>query len=257
MTPHEQIQAWLDDDARTFSAGYDLFVAYGRNRALMLYLARKMHMEKLVYELQKLLQVPLKADAVKVVPQIVRAMSSEAASAKELRKITAQLDETFAIETNQLKRINPKTLPEAQCKIYDEIAEAYKLQRVWHEKMKLAETDEDRAAARAEVERLDDLICEGWNGLDAFAKSGEKVPAVAKVATVLEISKEINACRSYISRSINEMGKLDGEKKLKRTSEVQVRIARLITLQAPVKKETRKALFSLGIITDASELVGE
>ena len=123
--------------------------------------------------------------------------------------------------------------------------------------MKLAVTVEDRKAAREEIVKLDDLISDGWKGLDAFIKSGDKVPAKAKAVTALEMSKEINACRSYISRGINDLEKLDEKKKGKRIAEMKVRIEKLVSYDAPVTGETRSELIRLGIIAKNAPLQAE
>lgn len=246
MTPQEEIQSYLDSEEKSFQDGYGLFVKYSRNRSMMLYLGRKQNLDKLNYELKKLLPFALKANSVKVIKPISRVMDEDHAS---------EMKTQFQI--NRFEKVDAEKLPEDQKKIHSEIAESYKLQRTFHEKMKLASTDEERARMRNEVIRLDDFIKKAWKGLDAFVKSGETVPEKAKAKNVLEMSKEINACRSYLSRGISDLANLKDAKKSKRVNEMKKRIEKLISLKASVKKETREALINLKIIDGKSNLQGE
>lgn len=248
MTPHEEIKEWLDvpDQEKDFQKGFDLLTKYSRNRCMINMVGRKKDMPLLVYQVDKLMLVPVEAFGVKITSDIARNISED---------LKAQKSEHF--KQLEFERINRNELPPDHQAVYDGIAEAYKVQRVYHEKMKLATTDEERGEFRLEVIQADELIAAGWNGLDAFVRSGEKVPAAAKVDTVLGLSKDINASRSYVSRGINDLAKLEGEKHTARIAEIKKRIARLIELKAPVKSKTRKSLVELGIINEKSDLVGE
>lgn len=247
MSPHELINQWISDPARSFQAGYDLYTRYGRNRNIMLYLARKQNMEKLVYELGKLLLIPLKDEG-------VTSPASPVVAQIGVRKVDTppQQHQYLAFE-----KVNPATLPADLQKVHAQIAEAYKFQRTYHEKLKLATTDELRAQLRAEVVRYDDIIAHGWDGIDAFTRSGEKVPARATAQTVLGISKQINACRSYITGGIKALPSLDAAKREKRIAEIKKRIDILIRLKAPVAAETKQSLVNLQIITGKSKLLIE
>lgn len=246
MTPQEEIKSWLDDDGKVFQHGFDLFVKYSRNRSLMLYLSRKHNMEKLVYELGKLLSFSLAEHQVKITAPIANKMSE-----------TAKEEKVESFKYNEFKHLVRKALSKDHKVVYDQIALAYKTQRTYHEKMKLATTDEARAELRAKVIEADDIISKGWKGLDAFKASKEKVPAKATAATVFEMSKEVNACRSYLSRGISELPKLNEKKAASRIAEMKVRVEKMISLNAPVKNETREALINLNIIDEKSNLVGE
>lgn len=246
--PKVEIQEYLDKKDKTFQEGLDILTKYSHNRAMILQVGRKQKQDLLEYQLQKLLTLPLKPFAVKITGDISRNVS------KGLLE-----DRDQETKFRQFETIDKAKLPKNLQKVHDELAEAYKLQRTYHEKMKLAETDEARGELRAEVMKCDDIIANGWKGIDKFIKEGIPVPPKAKVKAknVLQVSKEINAARSYISRSINDIPKLEGKKLDERKEKVLDYINKLIELKIPVKKETRAALVKLAIIDEKSNLVGE
>lgn len=245
MAAHEQINSWLADPKRTFQRGYEIYTSFGRNRNIMLYLSRKQNMDKLHYELSKLLQIPEKINESIAVP----------AAPIGVRKV--EPENTPQHKQLQFDTVDPETLPIHLKKIHAQIAEAYKFQRTYHEKLKLADTDEKRAVLRAKVVEYDEVISNGWDGIDTFKKSGEKVPVKANVKTVLDISKQINSSRSYITAGIKALPSLDEKRKAKRITEIRKRIAALVKYQATVASETREALVKLKIIDSRSKLLSE
>jgi hypothetical protein len=248
MTPHEEITHWIDTPGRSFQAGYNLYVKYGRNRNMMLYLSRKQNMEKLVYELRKVLTLPIKGDVSQ--PGLKPFIPNNEIG---VRKI----DETPQHKILAFEKIDPASLPVKLQAIHAEISEAYKFQRTYHEKLKLATTDELRASLRAEVIKYDDIISNGWDAIDTFRKSGEKLPPKATALTALGMSKQINASRSYITRSLKELPTFDEAKKEHRIAEIRKRVDTLIKLHAPVAAETKQSLVDLQIITGKSKLLSE
>lgn len=253
LTPHQQILNYLENQAHTFDEGLMLFKRFGRNRSVEMWLERKRDQKKLDYELRKMLSLAIKEHGLRSEPTPAIIRKAEA-TLPAVNKITPPGKEDENFRYLRFEKINPQELPDDKRGIYDEIARSYKLQRSWHEKMKLAKTDEERAVAREEVVKLDDFIDQTWKGIDAFLKSGEDVPEAAGSKDVLEISKEINACRSYISRNVPGLAKLDPKKKGKRTAEVISRINKLIQHNAPVTKETFRMLLQNGLITKESKL---
>ena len=245
MTAHEQITAWISDPNRTFQSGYNLYVTFGRNRNIMLYLSRKQNMDKLVYELRKLLLIPIKTNIETTAPMAPIGVNK------------IEITETPQHKYLAFEKVDPATLTEDLKKVHAQIAEAYKFQRTYHEKLKLATTDEQRAVLRAKVVEYDEVIANGWDGIDTFKKSGEKVPVKANAKTVLDISKQINSGRSYITAGIKALPTLDEKRKAKRITEMRKRIATLVKYNATVASETREALVKLKIIDRKSKLLSE
>lgn len=230
MNTENEIIAWLESD-RNFDEGLSLFAKYSRNRAVYLWLGRKRNMPKLVYELEKLSK--LKFLKVKI----------EQASAKK------------TIQSGQAnkapRRIAREDVPEGLLDLFDnKIPDAYKLQRVIHEKMKLAQTDEDRSALRAELVKLDDFIAASWDKIEAAIdgsvatatdpKPGEDAP---KAEYTL-----INNARSNITRMLK---KYDASKKAKLLEHVNT----LIKHKATIKQATYDKLLELDVIDQNTNIL--
>jgi hypothetical protein len=116
--------------------------------------------------------------------------------------------------------------------------------------MKLATTDEERAALRADLVKLDDDIAAGWDTIEEGLKTPPAPePEPPKQYTVADL-KAINAARVYISRAVNKYDAKNREKIIERVNT-------LITLKSSVKKETRDKLIELNVIDQNSNLVGE
>ncbi|MDA3943696.1 MAG: hypothetical protein PF694_09185 [Bacteroidetes bacterium] len=236
----EEIKAWLNSPEKDINAGIALFQMYSRNRALLLYLTRKRDERKLIYELEKL----AKHANLKPVTQ-PRAMR------EKMQTAPPPAPDPDGHKIIKPKRVNREDLPDALKVVYDGVAEAYKLQRVVHEKMKLSETDEDRAALRAELVKLDDDIAAGWDAIDQGMMVPEpEAPKVAEKQYTVQDIKAINSARTYISRAIK---KFNPDQKAKLIE----RINQLISLEAAVSIETRNKLIELNVIDQNSNLLGK
>lgn len=238
----EEIKAWLKSPEKDIDAGIALFQKYSRNRALFLYLSRKRDERKLIYELEKLSKFTnLKPVAQ---PRVVRA---------KMQKDQPPAPDPEGHKIINPRRINREDLPDALKVVYDGVAEAYKIQRVVHEKMKLTETDEARAELRAELVKLDDDIATGWDAIDSGLNDPEpeapEAPEPEKQYSVQDI-KAINSARTYISRAIK---KFNPDQKAKLIE----RINQMISLGAAVSLDTRNKLIELDVIDQKSNLLGK
>ena len=259
MIAKEEIKAWLDvpDQEKDFQKGLDLLTKYSRNRCVINQVERKKNLPLLVYQVAKIIGVHLlPAGSPDIQVRELHVVKKDGATSdKKDGKTDSTSDLLGEIET-KFGKIDRKTLPENLQLIHDHISEAYKFQRTYHEKMKLAETDMQRGELRAMVIEYDDIIAKGWNAIDTFLKEGN-APAATSEKTTLDISRDINAARSYITKNLNALATLPEKKKVSRISEIKKRVDVLITLKAPVKKETFNALLQSGIISEASGLVIE
>ncbi|HNX87695.1 MAG TPA: hypothetical protein PKH58_01320 [Paludibacteraceae bacterium] len=242
MTPHEEITAYLEKQEKTFDEGFSIFRKYSRNKSLEHFLERKRDMAKLAYELRKLLGSKIKDSTVSTLNLI------KSQPAPAVNPVVPPGPDGATFRYLRFQKINPEELPADVRRIYDQIAEAYKMQRTCHEKMKLAKTDKTRADWRKKVVEFDDVISSGWNGIDAFVAGSDTIPDTANAGNITDVSKEINACRSYISRAINDVPKLSSDKREKRIKETQQRLSRLAALKTPITSETRDRLIEAGII---------
>lgn len=267
----EEIIIYLKAPNPDFDEGLALFHKYSRNRSVFLYLQRKHDFSKLRYELEKLSK--LEGLKVKTIPhekvQVSKKIASDAkkiATDANVDSPDAKVDSSDAnvvdvlvnepeghkiIEPSRVKR---EDLPDDLKKIFDHIAQFYKLQRTVHEKMKLAKDDKSRAEFRAKVVEFDDLIATGWAFIDeslAAAKADpDSLPAADAPEAAVDVNKAINAARTSISRLIKGYAP---EKKAKLLEHINT----LIKYNASVKLPTRQKLIELNVIDEKSDLLGK
>lgn len=243
----KEIQNWMSS-GKDFNEGYLLFVRFSHNRAMALQFARKgaAMASKLEYELQKILDRGVIIDApVMPVKSIVVAQDA----AKEVAAVDTMIRNQDKKAERIDGKINAAELPEPLKVLYDQNSEKHKLMRSLHEQMKLAKKDGERAKLRKELVSLDDLVSSNWKAIDLFLETGElpKVKEVKSDDPGTELYKQINAARSYVSRGINSIEKLTGEKREKSIGEMKARYAFLQEAKADVKPATLEALQKLGI----------
>jgi hypothetical protein len=249
-----EINDWLKNTPGDFNSGFELFLKYSGNVSLQSLIKRKKDLKLLTYQLKKLIGIHL-----------LPVQGSDDIQVRELKlsKGDAPADnpaQSFDLPDEikaKYEKVDRKILPGALQVIHDQVAEAYKFQRSYHEKMKLAETDIERAELRAKDIEYDDIIAKGWDAIDSFLKDGPQDPGVPAEKTALEISNSINAARSYITKNLNSLPTIAEKKKSARIIEIKKRVDVLISLKAPVKQETFNALLQSGIISDSSGLVIE
>lgn len=228
---NEEISLYLAGP-RDFDEGLRLLEKYTNNRAVYAWVQRKRHQEKLIYELTKLSRLA------HLKPSRQFRAHVSAASPRKTAPATDD-DDTPAKPRRQFKR---DELPEDMLPVFDSIADAYKQQRVFHEKMKLAATDADRSALRAELVKLDNLIATGWDKIDsAMAASGDGSPDAVSL-------QKINNARSAISKMIKSY---NPGKKAKLLSHLQI----LIDSNTAVSAQTHAKLLELNVIGPNTNLL--
>jgi len=251
QTYKDEIAAWLESEEKDFDAGFELFVRFGHNRAVAMFLARKRKLSKLEYELQKICERPFIKEApvmpIKPVQQVLTVAKAKANGTHEAEVKLADQGKALAVADNT---INYDDLPDEMKKLYDYNRESYKKMRALHEKMKLAETDDDRAEHRSALVYLDEKVSENWKVIDDYL-TGKNQEATEQQATdAAEIAKEINAARSYLSRNVRGYAKLKGDKREKMFDNLKERVDVLKKHKAEIKKETREELFKIGLFTE-------
>ena len=267
-----EIKAWLKSKDKDFDAGFELFVRYSHNRALALQLARKRRLSKLEYELEKIAAREfIKESRVWPIAPVMKAAD---------RNQEHQETESFVEETGKRlvvtdEIISYEDLPEEMKKLYDENRETYKLMRAVHEKMKQALKDGERAELREELVKMDDKIAANWKVLDEwFAKSQEEdtgddegndegsiesredLPAEEtpvepeKKPAAIDVAKDLNACRSYLSRNLGKLARLEGKKREVLMAKIAERVATLQKHNAEISEATRAELVKLGMLNE-------
>jgi len=171
-----EIHSYLQEPNPDFLSGFGLFCKYSRNENLMRAISKRRDMETLLYQLQKIdtlspepvresahtnftrfsQQTPTPVPAVKPSPE------------PETQRITFIQDEKPVFRTYDDRKTRRADLsPEFQ-EVYDRISEDSKIRRAYHEKMKMAKTDADRANFRAKILQTHDMIQDGWRKIDDY-----------------------------------------------------------------------------------------
>ena len=140
----QEIVDYLNGASRDFDSGFALFCKYTRNRNLVNWIGRKKDMPKLLYELGKLAGFDGSA---RVSPPKLPPLPPAAPPAPDISDAASDI-QAPVVRTYDERRTNRRDLPLHLQKVYDDIADLYKLRRAWHEKMKFARTDLDRARCR-------------------------------------------------------------------------------------------------------------
>jgi hypothetical protein len=261
-----EIRAWLKSE-QDFDEGYELFVRFSHNRALALQLARIRRLSKLVYELEKIADRPfIKESPVMPIKSIIRAGKRHGEHV-EVAEMADGAEKKLVIIS---EKVDYNELPENLKKLYDENTEAYKLMRAVHEKMKQAQKDGERAELRAQLIVFDDRIANNWQELDSWSTDKEAYEArrlaeiqgygnsntggedLPEITDPNEIAKDLNACRSFISRNLKNVAKLEGEKKEKLLKKLAERVATLQKHKADISGATKANLVELGLLDEDS-----
>lgn len=251
----KEINDWLAS-GKDFDEGFVLFVRFSHNRALAMQLSRKRIQSKLEYELQKILERTLIIER-PVMPigviqkSVAPVIEKKAAIATEAETIEATVLEHGKMRVKREDSIDYDALTDEQKDLYDANRDMYKLMRSFHEKMKLATTDEDRKAAREKVVELDGLIRDNWKQFDAsFLPAGEKVEGGEPEAKEADPVKAVGSARSYLSKNLPKLEGLTGKKLDDLKSKIKVRYETIIAANQVVDEETVAKLKSCGIIVE-------
>lgn len=195
----QEIHDFLTGGILDFNEGFALFCKYSRNESLMSWIGRKKDMDRLIYNLRKLngftdLKVnPRHADMLirynKAPDAVVIAKpDTPAGQQAENGKII--------FRTYDERRTRRGDLPEELQKVYDEIADDYKLRKAYHEKMKIAKTDDERAKFRENLMETEDRIRKGWSSIDSYL--------LARSQTAVNTEFKETTIRSYISKKLKK-----------------------------------------------------
>ena len=186
------IADYLKGGSRDFDSGFALFCRYSKNKNLISWIGRKRDFAKLIYELEKLSRhycesVPAPAATVPAPAATVPAPDISDAASDIQAPVVRTYDE---------RRTNRRDLPPHLQKVYDDIADLYKLRRAWHEKMKFARTDLDRARCRERLLDTHSQITRGWKKIDDWI--------LGKDRQIRESDFKESSCRAYISKLLRK-----------------------------------------------------
>ncbi len=232
---NKEIQSFLEQANPDFNAGFSLFCRFSRNQSLMSYIGRKQDMEMLMYELKKLEGT---------VQENPFAASHEARfnqpTVKPARAVTLpdapEPDQTQTVfRVYDERRIRRADLPADLQEVYDRTVQEYPVRRGYHEKMKNAKTDADRAVFRAKILETEERIRAGFAVIDKYLAEKE----TQKVETAFSESN----CRAYISKALKKETLSDTVK-----LGVKVRINALNDHGCTISNELLKELKKRGLL---------
>ncbi len=191
----QEIVDYLNGGSRDFDSGFALFRRYSKNKNLISWIGRKRDFAKLIYELEKLSShyggsVPAPSVTVPA-PSVTVPAPSVTVPAQSVTVPAPGL----AFRTYDERRTNRGDLPKRLQKVYDDISDLYKLRRAWHEKMKFARTNIDRARCREKLLETHSQIVKGWQKIDGYL--------TGKVQDQEEEFRE-STCRAYISKMLRK-----------------------------------------------------
>lgn len=232
------IVSYLGSADPDFDAGFALFCKYSRNRTAMDWISRRRDKAKLLYELGKLAGSTAPANPSASSDQAVfsAAVAYQPAPEKKAGKEPLPADVIKAnIRTFDDRRTRRSELPPELQEVYDRNAEDYKLRRGFHEKMKMARTDADRAVFRQKVLETDARIQAGWKLIDDFFTR-------SAVAAVTESFNE-STCRSYISKALHRE-----KNSPKQVATCKARVAALLDHDCHLDEGTLEQLQKKGLI---------
>ena len=193
---NEEIREYLNKPNPDFDAGFSLFCRYSRNQSMMSWIGRKKDMERLLYELAKLEKQNLPVN-----PQ-ASVMNTRYNTPGNVRlgvPVTGPGPQ-ISFKTFDERRTRRADLSEEMQKVYDDITEEYKLRRGYHEKLKMAKTDADRASLRERLLISQHKIEQGWKQIDAWLLEQEKNKS--------EKSFNVSSYRAYITKMLKKADSL-------------------------------------------------
>ena len=234
----EKIKIYLESDNRNYDEGLMLLTKYSKNRILSQRLARKPWVEKLEYELQKLLdRADLLKGVVKQKKAVQKVDAQKAAFIESLPEVL-EVKRNFVVRSKQ--SISYNDLPSDLRVIWDETAELYKHSRSLHEKLKLMfkSTDKDRKPLMENLLRLQTKVRENWDKIDSYNPE-DHLPKEFPVNSI--DAKRISANRAYISRNSKT-----AESGTDLFQKVQIRISEIITAGESFSDSQNTILKDLG-----------
>lgn len=198
------ITAWLKQAKPDFESGFSLFCRYSPNRNLISWIGRKRDLEMLKYELRKLnlyisepASAPAEARTVKTV-ETARPAPIKAPETPQVPKVKPAEPEgpKIVFRTYDERRTRRADLPPELQEVYDQIAGDYKLRRAYHEKMKAAMSNKDRAGFRAQILECQGRIEGSWKRIDNYLYE--------TTTRKVEASFNESSCRAYISKALKQ-----------------------------------------------------
>lgn len=213
-----------------------LFMRVSKNRHMANMFAKKVMVDKLQHELEKL--VPSEK---RIIIKKPVAKSPEPVRKRSVKVVVDPAKEspikTKVVRTDHEVRYDD--LPKHLQICWDQNRDDYKTMRSYHEKLKLMEkaSDHDRKVLVSQIISMEESIRERWKKIDGYDPS-----KAGKIDY-----KRIQANRKYISKALSEIREGKSPEKILIT--LQERVDELITANVPLADKTIAELKKLKIKT--------
>ena len=220
-----EIIDWINGP-RDYATGRAIYERYSRKTPLINLFRRKYKPDVLLYNMQKLVSL-------KYIPEQKSQVVNEVPggqSFSDKKRVIVQ------------DRVEYDELPVHLKKLYDQNKELYKHMRAYHEKMKQAKTDDERAKLRKFVVEYDDAIAENWKAIDAWDGTTSDLEQEGGDA-----DKEVAAVRKWISKNIRYLSLREGLKQQELVFKLQEKVAFLKMQKLKIPKAAIEALEEFGI----------
>lgn len=238
-----EIKAWMESD-KDFDQGYALFVRFSHNKTMAVQLARKRDPGLLEYQVSKILDMGVIIERPVMNIAVVRTVIVKEQKKQEVLKapileVSKKVERTFAVGEKYTQE-DFESFTDEQKTLFNLNRDMYKEMRSWHEKMKLAMTDEERATCRAEVLSLDKEIRANWEKFDNG--SSKKEPEESDPV------KAVSNARAFLSKNLPKMDVLEGKKRATVAAKIKERYLVIIEAKQSVDDETIAKLKACGIV---------
>lgn len=233
-----EVKKILEKGKIDFATGLALLKKYCDNEGIISLVEKKRNLQYLTFELKRLARKPHLKPNRHYVDLDLTVLDGPS----HIDEPKGEVDGDKIVDWHKLEHYqNTKyeDMPNDLCKkIYKENMDLYKELQHNHQQMKLANSDEGRAAFRKEVLRLDDVISSNWKIIDNEILSLEENVVNIPLADVKE-----STLRSRITRALKK-------ETLSNEELVELRRNFAIALQKELKfsDETNAKLKELGVI---------
>lgn len=264
-----EIKAYLESDQQ-FHEGYLLLTRFCTNRCLLTQIQRRgvKMQSKVNYELEKMLEKEIiKLTPIGLATKPQQKIINMANTINKLGKDAPTIETEITPEQRKealdsfLKEsgsgVDPDKLPDELKEAYDHACKYYHIFRHWHEVMKIAKTDEERAAALNKAKSAEEYKTKCWKQINTWVKDGKlpgsdnkdkKSEADKGDEVPADVAKKIMEAKSYITKMLKTLEKKQGAKYEEQKKKLQVRID-LLKQHNLVPKVHEKMLLKHGLIS--------
>lgn len=223
MNLNNELLEWYESTERDITIGAELLLRINRNRILYNHIKIKRDGERLEYEIRKILDERTLIGAYMCVPE------------KKAAAVTSDgPDASDPGNARKGKRTDHDSLPARIAVLYDKALLIYPQMRNLHVRLKLENSDENRAAIVGELKGLEYALASAWEVYDAYVFKEESAPEIS--------AKRVQTNRKYLSDN-----RKNGWKNLdKKREEIQKRIDEIDSAGENISQELRDELQSLG-----------